>query len=419
MNPERLCINCMNEKPAGLTVCPVCRFDSSSFYQSPHILPPLTILNGRYLLGKALGEGGFGITYIAYDLAGSRRVAIKELYISGLLSRNSATGNVRVADTSQGGEAFYDECKDKFLQEAYILRELEDKQGIVNIYDFFQEHKTAYIVMEYLDGADLGTYLKERGRIPFVRAFDLLRPIMHSLISMHRIGIFHRDISPDNIRCLSNGGMKVMDLGSAKYNYSEEWSRIVLVKPGYAPPEQYTSGFKVGPWMDVYAIAATIYRCITGDKPKESIVRADDRDIVLPSKAGAVISRKQETVLLKGLALHPEDRYQDMREFYNALKDAAGYTVTSARFGVLQKVSGLWKSFGKKSDEHPSDQAARSSQSYRSAVQGMNAERGREKLIRIIAAAAGCIAVLVLVLILYITGVIPSDWMGILPWRKP
>ena len=271
--------------------------------------------------------------------------------------------------------------------------------------------------MEYLDGSDLGSYLAARGRISFVRAFELLRPIMHSLISMHKAGVFHRDISPDNIRCLSNGSMKVMDLGSAKYNYGEEWSRIVLVKPGYAPPEQYTSGYKVGPWMDVYAIAATIYKCITGDKPKDSIVRADDNDIILPSKTGAVISRNQERVLLKGLALHPEDRYQDMREFYTALKESAGYAITSPRFPLLKKVSDIGLSLFGKDNKGLQTQKSSAAKSYRTEIARMNEEHRQEKRIRLIAAMIGGSAIGILITVLFLTGAIPFDWISILPWR--
>ena len=400
MNPEKLCISCMMEIPEGASICPNCQFDPSGYYSGPHCLPPFTILKGRYLLGKVLGEGGFGITYIGYDLAGSRRVAIKELFIKGLLTRQRDSGDIYV-DISHGNDTFYNECKDKFLQEAYILRKLEDKQGIVNIYDFFQEHRTAYIVMEYLDGVDLGTYLKERKRLTITEAFELLRPIMHSLISIHSVGIFHRDISPDNIRCLRDGSVKVMDLGSAKYNYSEGYSKIVLVKAGYAPPEQYTSGFKVGPWMDVYAIAATLYRCITGKKPKESIVRADDKDIIPPSRQGAVINRKQEAVLLKGLALHPEDRYQDMREFYHALKEALGLPVTKPKSPIPR---------------NSPDPVVTVDDSYEKALQEMNADGDRTKQVRLIAAIAGSAGVLTVLLILNYAGVIPPGWIGCLPW---
>ena len=415
MDPERLCINCMNEMPAGTSVCPVCRFDASGYHCAPHVLPPFTILNGRYLLGKTLGAGGFGITYMAYDLSGNMRVAIKELYLSELLYR-MPSGDIRV-DARQGSIAFYNACKDKFLREAYMLQELEDKQGIVNIYDFFEEHNTAYIVMEYLDGADLSNYLnKAGGKLSFTEAFELLRPIMHSLISMHRAGIFHRDISPDNIRCLSNGGMKVMDLGSAKYNYSEENSGIVSVKKGYAPQEQYTSGFKVGPWMDVYAIAATFYRCITGEKPKESIARADDDDISLPSAMGAAISRKQEKVLLKGLALRPEDRYQDMREFYNALKEAAGFVTTGSRGTFIQRMGGIWKSAGRK-PEKQMDQApaANPTGAYAEEIARMNSDRGKNQRMRMIAAVVGAACILAVVLILSVTGVLRFPWQIQLP----
>ncbi len=337
MGSDYFCVNCMNRIPVRADVCPMCGFHQSSYMPRPHHIPPMTILKGRYLLGKILGEGGFGITYIANDLTEDRRVAIKELYITGLLTRR-AGGETVIVDKAEGSLAYYKECKEKFLQEASILYELEDKQGIVNIYDFFGENNTAYIVMEYLGGEDLKVYLKKHGgTISFDQTFALLRPIMNSLIGMHKRGIFHRDISPDNIRCLANGSMKVMDFGSAKYNYSDQWSKIVLVKPGYAPPEQYSSGYKVGPWMDVYAIAATFYRCIVGSKPKESISRTDDKDIMTSEFIKAQVTRRQRAVIAKGLSLHTEIRYQDMMEFYAALKKVSSRKKSEGNDGIRKK----------------------------------------------------------------------------------
>ncbi|MCC8066459.1 MAG: serine/threonine protein kinase [Clostridiales bacterium] len=310
----------MRDKQHPISVCPYCGYDSDTCQMKPHHLAPLeTILDGRYLLGRVLGEGGFGITYAALDLQTGQRVAIKELFIAGLFSREN-TCTVLV-DNSIGSRTFYSECKNRFIQEAELMRRLRDKKGVVDIYSYFEENKTAYIVMEYLDGDDLFTYLKNRGgRISFDETFILLRPVMKSLILMHDLGVFHTDIAPDNIRYLSTGRMKIMDLGGAKYSCVPDRNTVVLVKHGYTPPEQYTSGYKIGPWMDVYAMSATIYRCITGKAPKKSILRETDEDIEKPSELAPGIPKEAEQVILKGLALKTEDRYVDMRDLYTALK---------------------------------------------------------------------------------------------------
>lgn len=299
-------------------------------------MEPFTILQGRYLLGMVLGEGGFGITYIALDLQTGRRVAIKELFVAGLLKREN-TRTVLV-DSSMNGRAFYNECKAKFIQEAMLLQKLSDKKGVVDIYEFFEENATAYIVMEYLEGVDLSAYLKGKGgKIPFKEAFLFLRPVMKSLIEMHAVGVYHRDVSPDNIRYLSKTHrMKIMDLGGAKYLHREGTglehvvSHLVLVKHGYAPPEQYVTGYKIGPWMDVYAMGATLYRCITGIVPQESTSRVGHDELIPPRKLGIEISQQAENVIMKAMALTPEERYIDMREFYKELKNASGEIVSEA-----------------------------------------------------------------------------------------
>ena len=319
-NPDRVCPRCMEENRNLQEVCPHCGFYLPGYQSLDHHLPLYTILKGRYLLGAVLGEGGFGITYSAWDLVYQRHVAIKELFIAGVMYRRNE--QVVLTDNSRETEKYCEECRGKFLQEANVLQSLQDKDGVVDIYEYFQENHTAYIVMEYLDGVDLRTFLKERGgKISYANAYRFLRPIMKSLIEIHRGGIIHRDISPDNIRYLSNKKMKLMDFGSAKSVAAETSSSvIVLFKPGYTPPEQYASGYMVGPWMDVYAMAATIYRCITGKTPKNSIERKNDGDIETPRSLGADISPKVERVILKGMALEPANRFLDMRAFYQELK---------------------------------------------------------------------------------------------------
>ena len=329
MNVDNICIGCMREKPDHQSVCPYCGFDAANYMIRSHHLEPYTILNAKYLLGRVLGEGGFGITYVALDLEKNQRVAIKELFVAGLLKRENT--RTVLLDSSMNGRAFYNECKAKFIQEATLLQALGDKKGVVDIYQFFEENSTAYIVMEFLEGQDLLLFLKSRGgKIPFEEAFFLLRPVMKSLMEMHAVGVYHRDISPDNVRYLRNHQVKIMDLGGAKYLHREGpglekvVSHLVMVKHGYAPPEQYVTGYKIGPWMDVYAMGATFYRCITGSAPPESTVRVANDELILPSKMGVSIKPEVEKVLMKALALTPEERYTDMREFYIALKAAAG-----------------------------------------------------------------------------------------------
>lgn len=319
-NIENLCINCMEEKSTLDGVCEHCGFDVTRYEVKVHQLEPFTILHGRYLLGRVLGEGGFGITYAALDLVNMEKIAIKELFVSGLLVRERS--RTVLVDSNFEKRDYYKECKRKFIQEAELLQKMSDKQGVVDIYDFFEENDTAYIVMEYLPGEDVLTILKNcGGRISFTEAFQLLRPVLKSLIEMHSIGIYHRDISPDNIRRLPNGKIKIFDLGGAKYTINSIVSQYVTLKHGYAPPEQYATGFKIGPWMDVYAMAATFYRCVCGKVPKASIDRRSDDDIEKPSQLGVELSSEAERVILKGMALQSEERYIDMREFYLALKN--------------------------------------------------------------------------------------------------
>lgn len=354
MNVDNICIGCMREKPNQQPVCPYCGIDTTGYVIKSHHLEPYTILKGRYLLGRVLGEGGFGITYVALDLENNHRVVIKELFVAGLL-RREYTRTVLI-DSDMNSRAFYRECKQKFIQEATLLQALGDKKGVVDIYQFFEENSTAYIVMEFLEGDDLLQYLKSRGgRISVEETFLFLRPVMKSLMEMHAVGVYHRDISPDNIRYLSNRQVKIMDLGGAKYLHREGTglekvvSHLVTVKHGYAPPEQYVTGYKIGPWMDVYAMGATFYRCITGIAPPESTARVTQDKLVPPSKMGITIRPEVEKVLLKSLALEPEKRYVDMREFYDALKTAMGTvpnTVPEYSHGKSISVSaGAYKHF--------------------------------------------------------------------------
>jgi len=295
-------------------VCPHCGNDlRSASLQPAHVLPEGTILNGRFVLGKVLGQGGFGITYIGRDLRLDMRIAVKEYYPSGYANRNTqVTNTITVTDEKQ--REFIEKGKTRFLQEAKVLAGFNDNTGIVDVRDFFEENGTAYIVMEYLDGEDLRKILK-RNLFGADEIFEKMRPVFSILDEVHKQGIIHRDISPDNIMMLKDGSLKLMDFGAARLaNYSDQKSMSIVLKAGYAPEEQYRSRGKQGPWTDIYALCATIYKCITGVTPDDALDRLRDDRIRWPSEMGLPISVVQENVLKKGMSVYAEDRYRNVRE---------------------------------------------------------------------------------------------------------
>ena len=279
-----------------------------------HYLKKETKLNGRYILKSVLGEGGFGITYYGEDDLFGNEVAIKEFFPQGIVTRNNEyTDNVTVTYAKQD-EAFL-AGKKRFIGEARVMAKFNGDQGIVNVTDFFEANNTAYIVMEYLDGITLKEYLKGNRQIPVDELMGLLAPLLESLDDVHQSGLIHRDISPDNIMVLKDGSVKLMDFGAAR-DYTEfgEKSLSIVLKPGYAPAEQYQSRGVQGPWTDIYALCATIYKCITGKTPEDSIQRVMEDDLKKPSELGVDISPQIEKTLLKGMSIAPKDRYQNLKD---------------------------------------------------------------------------------------------------------
>ena len=264
------CLHCMLPT-GGADVCPHCGYQGGDT-ELLHHLRPGSKLNGRYLVGRSLGQGGFGITYIGRDLLLDTRVAIKEYYPSGIASRNVAfSPEITISDQRQVDSI--EEGKRKFLSEARALAQFADDPGVVTVRDFFEANNTAYIVMEYLDGHDLRSILRLT-RFSADDIFERMRPVMDALEKIHQVGIIHRDISPDNIMLLKSGTVKLMDFGAARQlDLSGNTSVSVILKTGFAPEEQYRSKGHQGPWTDVYALCATIYCCITGLKPDDALER--------------------------------------------------------------------------------------------------------------------------------------------------
>ena len=321
MNYNNLCPHCMREiQKNGKGTCPYCGFDDTYAPELTHQLRPFTVLNGKYLVGSVLGEGGFGITYIGYDLNLELRIAIKEFYPNGFCRRESSVTNTLSSYGGSQGESF-EKWRSRFVKEAKSLAKCTNLSGIVGVKDFFEENNTAYIVMEYLEGQTLKEYLnRQGGKLPVGQALQALEPVMVSMSQVHRAGIIHRDISPDNIMITTDGMMKLLDFGAAvDLMKEEERSLSIMLKPGYAPEEQYRTKGKLGPWSDVYALAATIYKCITGITPPEAMERMREDHLAAPGSLGINMPPSVEAALLKGMSVYTDNRYQTMDEFHHAL----------------------------------------------------------------------------------------------------
>lgn len=335
---DYVCLLCMKETAIPHQYpCPHCGGDDRTLVLQSPALPPRTVLDNRYVLGRTLGQGGFGITYMAYDLRMGNTVAVKEYFPSSLVGRDSSVSSNVTVNAIKGTRAReeYASGLRHFLYEARRQAKLASSPGVVSVTDFFEGNNTAYYIMEYVDGSTLVRYLKKP--IPIDEVLHLLEPIADSLMSIHDAELIHRDISPDNIMCARNGQRKLLDFG-ASHSFAEEESTTgnATLKHGFAPPEQYGSSSMQGPWTDVYAFAATVYWCLTGKIPQDSMDRSIGGDrLKPPSELGAAITPDAEAVLMRGMALPVTARYQDMVTFWGKMKRAvANSSQRAAQRGV-------------------------------------------------------------------------------------
>ena len=280
-----------------------------------HCLRKGTRLIGRYIIEGVLGQGGFGITYLGIDELHEKKVAIKEFFPQGIVTRNIEYQDT-VTVTFVGEKDNYEKGKERFLKEARTMAKFSKDKGIVKALDFFEINNTAYIVMEYLEGVTLKQYLRENKRIDAEDLVELLVPLIEALDEIHSQGLIHRDISPDNIMVLPDGRIKLMDFGAAR-DYTEfgEKSLSIVLKPGYAPPEQYQTHGVQGPWTDIYALCATMYKCITGENPPDAIERVMDDHLKKISAFGIPVLPQIEEAIIKGMSVAANDRYQNVGDF--------------------------------------------------------------------------------------------------------
>lgn len=314
MDINRLCLSCMREKNAQGVPCPFCGFDENKTPNPQGMLPLWSVLQGAYLIGRVLGDGGFGITYCGYDMNLQKKVAIKEYFPYQIATRDANGHKVRCADARY--LSFFDAEKERFVDEARILAGLEKQQGVVNVIYFFYENKTAYIVMEYVEGESLLRHMAgSGGRLPVAQAKELLKGVLAALAGVHKKGVVHKDISPDNILITPEGKARLIDFG-ASFRKGEGGERLKVYKESYSPPEQIEGRDDVGAWSDVYAFAATFYHCITGVKPLSAIHRKHKDTLQAPSMMGISIDALTEAALMNALEPDPKERIRDAADLY-------------------------------------------------------------------------------------------------------
>ena len=319
------CFNCMHHLDTGQTVCPACGHNNK-FHGNPSVaLPEGTILAGRYLVGRVLGQGGFGITYIAIDIALDIRVAIKEYFPTGVAAREQNSIRVLPVPTSSNPNGFQKGC-DEFQLEAKNLARF-NSPNIVRVRDYFLENGTAYIVMDYIDGSSLTEETaRSGGRMPWNRVLSLFNPLILEMDKLHAQNLIHRDIKPDNMKIHRDAltgeeQLVLLDFGSARYFSGQRTQTYTaLVTPGFAPIEQYNERSRQGPYTDVYSLCASMYALLTGERPPDATARAAGDAIIIPiNQKGVSVPGCVENAVMHGLAAKSTDRPQTMRELYNEL----------------------------------------------------------------------------------------------------
>ena len=278
-----------------------------------------TVLDERYRIIHPLGQGGFGITYLAENIHLGMRVAIKELFWRDHCSRSTEEPS-RVTLTNLQEAPMFAAQMERFLREARTLRDFSDQGGIVRILDYFEANATAYIVMEFIQGETLSRTIAQEGPFPEEKALRAMLPLVRALSGLHAGGLIHRDISPENIMVRPDGSLTLIDFGAARHLQREK-SFTAIGKDHYAAPEQHDQNGKHGPWTDVYGLCATLYECVTGVRPDSAVQRLFLDELRKPSALVPSLSPGTDALILKGLEMDQGKRFQNMDTLAQAMEN--------------------------------------------------------------------------------------------------
>lgn len=315
INGRHLCESCFCEMTEG-AFCTNCGYNPNMTAGDPTMLKPGSVLLGKYVVGKVIGKGGFGVTYVAYDVTTQKKVAIKEYFPYGVALRAPGTTTVSVS-SMDNAEAFRMGAE-KFYNEAKMVSRFNGNPNIVGVHEFFYENDTVYFAMEYLQGHTLKDHIKTHGVLSPAQALFIMNNVSNALMAAHSSNVLHRDISPDNIILCDNGNVTLIDFGAARQVVAEHsQSFSVILKPGFAPLEQYQKKGNQGPWTDIYSLGTTIYHALTGDIPEDPMSRIDDDEEF--SSNAYDIEPELWAVIQKATQLKVEDRYGDVFMLRNDL----------------------------------------------------------------------------------------------------
>ncbi len=308
-NLTTTCPYCNSSNPGFTPTCATC----GSRLQHATLPMGLRLKDGFYELERVLGQGGFGITYLARHTGLGTKVAIKELYPDHLIFRD-AQGNTRA---QAGMQSEFEGLQKRFQLEAKTLQQLKHRSSAQFISDWF-ERGTVFIAMEFIDGETLESRIARGALLDEYGAKKVMIPILELLEEVHGKGMLHRDIKPANIILTKNGGVELIDFGSVtKFNTGQR-TKITsrLLTPAYAPLEQYGQDVMLTPSTDLYALAATIYEAMTGISPAPALDRVNGTKLKLLENCNPDISPAFSSLIMKALELRMEDRFSSAGEFF-------------------------------------------------------------------------------------------------------
>jgi serine/threonine protein kinase len=335
---KNICPNCFFSPYKG-GICPRCKYTATE--NDAALLPGGAVLSGRYILGRLLGVGGFGVTYLTLDIADNGVHAVKE-YFPTSMAKRGADGTMVFG--GRGDRRVFDHGYRSFKREAEYLKLFRGESRIVQTSDAFDANGTTYLVMEYLDGVNLKALLRGLGgKIPLPYALEIMVSTAKALEKVHAKNLIHRDISPENIFITKVGDKKIIDFGAVKDANDTASDGAILLKPGFAPPEQYSRHGNQGPWTDVYALAATFYFVASGVKIPDAKEREAGVGIAPLESLVPEVGIDLSVVVSKALELDTRRRYRSARDFCAALPLTANGRRKAAggMAGYIGRLSGV------------------------------------------------------------------------------
>jgi len=409
---EDLCDFCFDPCTPG-AICPSCGLSHDTYHADVGLLPPGTNLLGKYIIGRTIGRGGFGATYLAYSSDRNGVVAIKEYFPSGIATR--ARGETEISIVSDDKRAVFEKGARRFFEEAKTISRFNSNKNVVSVYEFFYSNNTVYYSMEYLNGIDLKGYVVQRGgKLTQTEALTVMQGVCEALVTVHGTNTLHRDISPDNIFICTNGEVKLIDFGSAKQVIGDSQQVYsVVIKKGFAPVEQYKTNGRQGVWTDLYAVGATIYYILTGGVPVDAMTRMDTPELEYDPELN--LDEDFVKIIDKCLAPAIEDRYRSAEEILADIDklNISGSTIGGKEFvqkvynGVTAKLSGENIVFDTDSFPPPANQTLNSANSPMSYNQPQSYDREKEKLDVIKGVIIGaCVLIIIILLIIMIASLI-------------